>query len=175
MKTKIKCWWCVHDVSNVYKLPINYNMNNDSFTCIGNFCSWECMKAYNLNDQDHCKHVRSSYITMMFRKMNKNNDFIECAPPRETLDIFGGPLSITEFRNNKRYIYKKIPNMINELSTKFDKQINFKWIDKDEADKQFNNTTLKNKINPIKIKSLNTNDTKQKTLGIFDTFVDKST
>ena len=175
MKQKIKCWWCVHDITNVYKLPINYDIRNNKFTTIGQFCSWECMKAYNLNGHDNCKHVRSSYIAMMYRQMNNKNELIQCAPPRETLDIFGGPLSIKEFRTNKQYTYKKIPNMINETTVKFDKQINFRWIDKEEADKQFTNTTLKNKINPLKIKSLTTNDSQQKSLSIFDKFIDKST
>lgn len=167
----MKCWWCLHDANCNLHLPTNYCKKTDKFTCIGQFCSWECMKAYNLNDSTAFKYIRSSYITMMYQRFCNRFDIIKEAPPRELLDIFGGPLTIDKFRQNN-CTYTILPNLINRSKLNVDKQINYKWINEVDADKSFNSTQIKNTINPLKIKNEDSNkNSTKKGIFAFDSFV----
>ena len=94
-ETKSKCFWCLHNfVNKVYSLPIKYY--NNKFEMFGNFCSPECVVAYNFNNtHDENIYERYSYINYIY-----NNGYkIYSAPSRESLNCFGGPLSIEQFRS----------------------------------------------------------------------------
>lgn len=92
-ETNCKCFWCLHNfINKVYSLPIKYN--NNKFEMFGNFCSPQCVVSYNFNMNDENSYERYSYINYIY-----NNGYkIYSAPSRESLNCFGGPLSIEQFR-----------------------------------------------------------------------------
>ena len=93
--TNIKCNWCLHNCDNeVIHLP--YNISNGVFNMYGNFCCPECATAFNFNElNDDLIWERYALLNYVY---NKNNSKYNIAPSRLILDIFGGPLSIKEFR-----------------------------------------------------------------------------
>lgn len=148
------CWWCCHSLKDfTLSLPHQFNKQLSVYETYGSFCSWECMKAYSLNENDFNQNNRASLISMMFYDIYKYNKNIIPAPPRQCLKIFGGNLSIDEFRKNTIAINICLPPII-QIQHTFDKvsSKNYKFINNEEADKQFKNTT-KFKINPINIKN----------------------
>tara|TARA_B100001250_G_C19807446_1_gene794059 strand:- start:587 stop:937 length:351 start_codon:yes stop_codon:yes gene_type:complete len=86
---------------------------------------------------------------------------VSIAPPRECLKMFGGPMSIEEFRNNseKGVVYNAmLPPYITIKTINDNRQsyANYQWVKKDEEKDTKNETepTSKSYVNnPIKIKS----------------------
>lgn len=121
--TSIHCWWCCHSFNGPpCCLPCNFV--NNTFHVIGIFCSPECAAAYNFNDTNlgYDLWERYSLLNFLYRKIYTiNNIKIKLAPPKECLKIFGGNLSINEFRiNNTNYnnTYKIVmPPMISIIPT----------------------------------------------------------
>ena len=94
-----KCWWCKNSFSTPnLMLPENYL--NGIFYCIGNFCSFNCKKAYNINLNDINVWKRESLINLEYYLTYKNHKYIEPAPSWLTLKEFGGFLNISDFRKN---------------------------------------------------------------------------
>tara|TARA_Y100000816_G_C25961535_1_gene501777 strand:- start:518 stop:904 length:387 start_codon:yes stop_codon:yes gene_type:complete len=126
------------------------------------------MKAYSLNENDNNMNYRTSLISTYFYDINKKNEIIIPAPPRQCLKIFGGSMSIHEFRKTEDFIQLNFPPII-QYQHSFDKisTKNYKFIDKEEANKEYKNTP-KVKINPLKIKNKNdkTNTNLVNILGI---------
>tara|TARA_B110000483_G_scaffold231111_1_gene297103 strand:- start:384 stop:785 length:402 start_codon:yes stop_codon:yes gene_type:complete len=62
----------------------------------GNFCCPECAASFNFNElNDDLIWERYALLNYVY---NENNSKYNIAPSRLILDIFGGPLSINEFR-----------------------------------------------------------------------------
>ena len=99
-KTHISCWWCCHSFDNIpCSLPQFYK--REKFYVKGIFCSFNCAASYNFNNSDNDMYEKYSLLNLMYKKLyNKNFVKINLAPPRETLKMFGGYLSIDEFREN---------------------------------------------------------------------------
>ena len=99
-KTNIACWWCCHQFENIpCSLPQFYK--REKFYVKGIFCSFNCAASYNFNNSDNDMYEKYSLLNLMYKKLyNKNFVKINLAPPRETLKMFGGYLSIEEFREN---------------------------------------------------------------------------
>lgn len=94
------CWWCCHEVSGEpLKLPYKYDPMRDRFETMGNFCSWGCMKSFNL-DKNGVNNggIIGGNIVIMRKKMYNVVGPICCAPSRFRLKEFGGDMSIEEFR-----------------------------------------------------------------------------
>ncbi len=148
--TSIYCWWCSHPFDGPpCALPSNYC--NNTFIVKGVFCSPECAAAYNFQDTNSGEDLweRYSLLNFLYRKIyNDNNIKIKLAPPKETLKIFGGSLSIKEFRmHNTNYnkCYKLISYPLQSItpvqelkdinkgfSSKIDKKVFL--IEKDKVD-----------------------------------------
>lgn len=98
--TELVCWWCVHSLSShpCYHLPIKHDEKTNKFITKGNFCSWQCAKAYAL-DMNTARSGEIQMILMMMRRraLGKYVPLFP-APKREALKIFGGTLSIEQFR-----------------------------------------------------------------------------
>ena len=103
----IKCNWCLHDCEDdIVKIP--YNINNGVVNMYGTFCCPECAAAFNFNElDDEYMWERYSLLNFLY---NPNNEKYNIAPSRLVLDIFGGPLSIDEYRDIIKT--KKNVNMI---------------------------------------------------------------
>ena len=106
--TNLVCWWCVHalpsdtvasrhEVTPIH-LPIKYDSKLDSFSCIGNFCSWACAKAYALDMRTSRSGEIQSFLAMMKRRSVGKYTSTWPAPKREALKCFGGSMTIEEFR-----------------------------------------------------------------------------
>lgn len=95
------CWWCVHSLPQLpcFHLPVKYDDKRCRFTTTGNFCTWECMKAY-ANDMSTSRSGEiQSFIALMRMKAYGKYMQLYAAPKRESLKVFGGTLTIDEFRS----------------------------------------------------------------------------
>lgn len=112
-KTDICCWWCCHKFESVpIGLPIKYDNNKKKFHVKGVFCSFSCMLAYK-NDNVSYKQT-NHLINFLYTKLTGTfllDINLIPAPARCSLKMFGGELSIEEFRNSQKE--QKIYKMIN--------------------------------------------------------------
>ena len=94
-----KCWWCRNTfLTPCIQLPEDYY--NDTFYCIGNFCSFNCMKSYNLDLNDSLIYKRESLINLLYYLTYSEYKNIVSAPHWLTLEEYGGLLTIDEYREN---------------------------------------------------------------------------
>ena len=108
--TDIACWWCCHKFDNIpIGLPEKYL--NNTFYLHGCFCSFNCAHAYNIDLNDNRVWERLSLLNYYYSKVNKSDNINEYilnpAPPRQILKLFGGTISIEEFRKNNYFIAKE--------------------------------------------------------------------
>ena len=106
------CWNCCHKFHNmVLGLPINYN--NNIFHTIGEFCSIECMSRYALDNHNDDIYEIFPLINLYNNTMNNSVNKIRIAPNKLLLNIFGGDMTIDDYRNNNSDIYDlKLPIII---------------------------------------------------------------
>lgn len=92
------CWHCCHPFEGQpIPLPTAYDSRRDAFRVMGVFCSWSCAKAYNRDNMR--QHTSTSHLLTLLRKRATGVlAHTTPAPPRQTLTMFGGPLTIDEFR-----------------------------------------------------------------------------
>ena len=106
--TSIFCWWCCHGFDNEpCVLPTNLVM--DEYQVIGCFCSPECAAAYNHESfRQHEERLQYSLLNTLYKRFAKGEQIpIKLAPPKICLRIFGGNLSIEEFRENCHNYYQE--------------------------------------------------------------------
>lgn len=97
-ETDILCWWCTHSFTNVpCSIPFSYTLDF-KFEVFGCFCSFNCALAYILDKNIEKKSEKISLLHMLYRKIFKQDEIIEPAPPKEILQEYGGTLNIEEFR-----------------------------------------------------------------------------
>lgn len=109
------CWWCCHDHDgDSLSLPYRYDqMRNKFYTC-GNFCSWSCMKSYAIDKYGDMRgSIISGNIIVMRKQLYGKIGSIKPAPDRFKLNVFGGHLTIEEFRENNIKDVDIEPNEIN--------------------------------------------------------------
>lgn len=110
------CWWCCHTYTNkALRIPISKSVDKP-YECVGNFCSPECTCAYIMDSGSRYGDMWRQYE--LLHEMINVNKRIQPAPKRELLKVFGGPLSISEFRSSTKWnlVY---PPMVS-LSMKMD-------------------------------------------------------
>lgn len=113
VKSDYACHWCCHKFdSRCLGIPVKYK--NNAFYVLGNFCSMECVCAHNFETNNNVNNMWEVYnlINFMARKL-KYTDVVYPAPPRKCLNMFGGYLSIDDFRlyckSNKIVNYNSVP------------------------------------------------------------------
>ena len=97
--TSIVCYWCCHRFDNApYGIPVKYCTGK--FHVYGCFCSLECAAAYNLDSKESIDEMWERYnlINLLARRIGYNLSYVKPAPDRLALKMFGGYLSIEEFR-----------------------------------------------------------------------------
>ena len=95
------CWWCCHPFdSPVLHMPFKWDSKRNKFDTMGAFCSWGCMKAFNLdrNGVNHGGIVAQNILVMKKQMCGGVMSPICAAPSRYSLKEFGGTMSIEEFR-----------------------------------------------------------------------------
>ena len=107
-ETDTKCWWCKNTFSTP-KVSLPEQYYNDTFYCIGNFCSYNCSKAYNVDINDNQIWKRESLLNLLYYLTYGYYKDILIAPSWLLLKEFGGFMSINEFRksfetNNIEYL-----------------------------------------------------------------------
>ena len=100
MGTDLICWWCVHALPQkpCVHLPIRYDEKRNIFGTIGNFCSWQCAKAYAIDMGTSRAGEIQSLLAMMRLRAIGHHEKLWPAPKRQALACFGGTMTIEEFR-----------------------------------------------------------------------------
>lgn len=99
LRTDQWCWHCCHPIAGQpLPMPIRHDDRRDIFHVMGEFCSWACMKAHNMSSSSYTKSVIANYITMFRHRCTGVLKGTPSAPPREALKVFGGTMSIEQFR-----------------------------------------------------------------------------
>lgn len=95
------CHWCCHPyTSDTIRLPIRRNKTNALEFGSAEFCSLDCCRA-------HTQRARGtpslSLLRCLWRELDPwtccQSPLLPTAPPYEALKMFGGHLSIEEFRS----------------------------------------------------------------------------
>lgn len=98
------CFWCCHTFSwTPAFLPTHYDVYTNQFTAEGHFCSPECALSFLYNDTsmtDSQRWIRHSLLQSVYRDSYKNKS-LNFAPDKRVLRLFGGTLSIEQYR---RYV-----------------------------------------------------------------------
>ena len=108
-QTDIACWWCCHPFTTTpIGLPINYKENTKRFIVHGVFCSFACTNAYSKEHRKNDKHRLIHFLHKTLTGIREKT--LPIAPPRCALKMFGGELTIEEFRKSseENKIYKMV-------------------------------------------------------------------
>jgi|694.fasta_scaffold00501_69 hypothetical protein len=109
------CWWCCHSFeSEPLGFPYKYDDLKDQFFTTGHFCSFDCVKAYNLDRDSATKAINAMWILLMKKRLTGSLAPIRTAPKRHTLKQFGGPLTIEDFRSGSLEVTSRLPNEIRQ-------------------------------------------------------------
>ena len=95
--TEIACFWCAHQFEG-RPCIIPEREVNMVYSVYGNFCSPGCAISYLLTENLD-PHVRWERMALLHRIYDSNGTGrIFPAPARESLKLFGGPMSVETFR-----------------------------------------------------------------------------
>jgi hypothetical protein len=110
------CWWCCHKFDTLpIGLPEKYDKGE--FQLYGHFCSFNCAHAYNVHQNDFKIWERYSLLHLYHKKVfpqstSLGSTRIMPAPPRQALQMFGGELTIEQFRHQNSSIAKEYRYML---------------------------------------------------------------
>jgi hypothetical protein len=139
--TDIACFWCAHGFKG-QPCVIPEREEKGVYRVYGNFCSPSCAMAYILQESLD-SHVRWERVSLLHRIYSRAYETgrIFPAPLRDCLKLFGGPMTIEQFRDvisqGKIRIDIQIPPMVSILGS-----IDTKPID-------FYDSSMKNTISPL--------------------------
>ena len=97
----VVCFWCCHAFAwKSIVIPTHYDMYIHRYNAEGHFCSPECALSYVYADAsitDAQKWLRHSLLQAVYQPLLKGKELFR-APDRRVLRMFGGTLSIDQFR-----------------------------------------------------------------------------
>ena len=170
-KTNVHCFYCCHSF-NTQPLSMPFQYINKQFYVKYCFCSWECMKSFNNeSNETNTAHI-FSLISLFYTHITGKFNSINFAPCKYKLEMFGGDMSINEFRNIKnkeRYILANTPIILsNPLIEKVE---NFSWINKTSAVESFekfdrDTATSSNKIKLKRSTQTSSKNTLENVMGL---------
>ena len=91
------CWWCCHEIPGE-PLGMPYEFKNDRFKTMGQFCTWGCVKAFNMERDKYNQNIVVDLITLYRKRAYGQIKPLKSAPSRFALQAFGGTMTIEEFR-----------------------------------------------------------------------------
>ena len=127
--TEIACFWCAHQFSWQPSI-IPEREEKGLYRVYGNFCSPNCCMAYVLQESLDT-HVRWERVALLHRLYGSlySSGRIFPSPTRESLKLFGGPMTIAEYRgtiaNGKIRVDLQTPPMVSILGSIDTKPIDF--------------------------------------------------
>ena len=99
MQTNVACFWCCHKFSNM-PIGIPNRIVRKKFNLWGCFCSYNCAAAHIFYNKIPNMWEKYALLNLFYAKVNKCKSVkIKLAPPRESLQMFGGTMQIEEFRH----------------------------------------------------------------------------
>lgn len=97
------CWHCCHPFPGPrVTLPVSYDDRKNVWKTTGTFCSWACAKAFNTDSKANYNNQRGQLLALLRKKMTGKLAKIVPAPPRLCLQVFGGTMTIDDFREKSR-------------------------------------------------------------------------
>ena len=122
------CFWCCHSFTN-RPVVLPTRDTGEYLQVVGNFCSPECACSYLFNMRQD-SHTRWEQLALLYRVYGEAcQGKIQPAPAPNILKLFGGELSIAEYRNlirsHKVRVDIHLPPMVSILSTMDTKPIDF--------------------------------------------------
>jgi hypothetical protein len=127
-ETNIACFWCAHTFAHGPCIIPEREVHG-VYNVYGNFCSPECGVAYLLTEgiDPHVRWERMALLHRLYDTEGKGQIFP--APARESLALFGGPMSIDVFRATvsakKVRVDLHMPPMVSILGSIDTKPIDF--------------------------------------------------
>jgi len=91
-------------------MPFKYDELRQKFSTLGIFCSWPCMKAYNIDKSGPKYGEYQMYISLMRKHVYGKTEACRMAPKRQCLKVFGGTMDIEQFRAGKDPPFIRMPN-----------------------------------------------------------------
>lgn len=149
--TNVLCYNCCHKfTTQPISMPFLFNKNMFYVKYV--FCSWECMKRFNIDSNTSNMHMRSTLIQKFYHYVTLKTDTILISPPKCMLKDFGGQMSIKEFRNsNKKISYNTFEYPVIVDNVNVEKVDNFSWIKEDSAKDSYQNHIVKPKVSDTQI------------------------
>ena len=155
-----KCWWC----KNIFTCPalqLPHDYYNETFFCIGHFCSFNCMKSYNLDLNDNLSFKRESLLNLLYFLTYSVYKEIIPAPNWLILEEYGGNLSIEQFRlnsiiNSKEYLVLHPPLISRQMQIEESYKLNkLKEVPIDKVNKIY--SEIESEYSIKRTKPINTN------------------
>lgn len=117
------CLWCSHPPESpglATGLPERMSVCGELLTT-GYFCSDECAAAFN-RDSAAPNHVKCRRLALLKhrRRLARGEDALRPAPPREALAMFGGRMSIEEFRGGEGRVVMACTEPMRHLQTEIE-------------------------------------------------------
>jgi len=75
-----------------------YEFKNNQFKTMGQFCTWGCVKAFNMERDKYNQNIVVDLITLYRKRAYGEIKPLKSAPSRFALKAFGGTMTIEEFR-----------------------------------------------------------------------------
>jgi hypothetical protein len=127
-KSDIACLWCCHTFTN-RPVVLPTRDTGEYLLVTGNYCCPECAAAH-LFDMRQDSHTRWEQFALLYRIYGEAcGGLIHPAPARSTLKLFGGNLTIQDYRNLIRSYTVRVdvhlPPMVSILATMDTKPIDF--------------------------------------------------
>jgi len=120
-KTNIWCFHCCHPFQGVpIPIPCHYCPTREQYTVTGTYCSFACAAAWLRERNFPDATYQRSLLSRMARRIFGFIGPIQVAPPVSRLYVFGGDMSIDEFRDftgkqNAKQCFLRSPPLVLNL------------------------------------------------------------
>lgn len=127
-ETNLSCFWCCEPFAG-RPCIIPMHITDKTWYVYGNFCTPQCCMAYLLSEilDTHTRWERIALLNRLYGA--QTNGRIYPAPSRESLQRFGGPISIEDFREmcekQRTRVDIHMPPMVSILASMDTKPIDF--------------------------------------------------
>ena len=107
------CWHCCHGFDGQgFRLPRIFDPSENLYHVYGWYCSANCAKAYILEHSTFDRGYQMNIFVRMLRDVYGIEGSINEAPPRLSLNMFGGPFDIKAFREQTMICTMVVPPFV---------------------------------------------------------------